>query len=79
MFVDDKSSSDIGQTEEWCEQTLSLMMTMSMIIITNASTIQRPFKDSNNRDNALSISRGENKEKTKIPTAPSHLRNWFHC
>ena len=76
--VDDRSSSDdIGQRQEWCE-TFSLMMTMSIIIIQNAWTIQHPFKDSNNRDNAPS-SRGENNKKIKIPTAPSHLQNRFRC
>ena len=75
IVVHDRSSSDIGQTEEWCE-TFSLMMMMSMIIIQNAWTIQHPFKDGNNRDNEPS-SRGENNKKTKIPTTPCHLRNWF--
>ncbi len=75
IVVKVRSSSDIGQTEEWCE-TFSLMMTMSMIIIQNAWTIQHPFKDSNNRDNEPS-SRVENNKKTKIPAARRHLQNRF--
>ena len=78
IVVDDRSSSDIGQTEEWCE-TFGFMMTMSMIITQNAWTIQQPFKDGNNSSDHVPSSRRVNNEKIKIPTAPRHLQIWFRC
>ena len=59
IVVDDRSSSDdIGQRQEWCETTFSLMLTMSIIIIQNAWTIQQPFKKSDDSHNAPPTSRG---------------------